>query len=87
MVWIPLVILGLIERISAEWSYESIGKVKRIEFYYEREEIAGIWVVSEEGSMAMLEPKDGSIVWRRNLFNNPIVKLTSQEHCNSSSYS
>jgi hypothetical protein len=82
MIWIFLGIFWLIGKISAEWNYESIGDVNRVEFYYEKEELKGVWVVSEEGSMAMLEPKDGSIIWRRHLIDDSVAKLTSQEHCN-----
>eukprot|EP00826_Nyctotherus_ovalis_P036305 TRINITY_DN3206_c0_g2_i1.p1 TRINITY_DN3206_c0_g2~~TRINITY_DN3206_c0_g2_i1.p1 ORF type:complete len:263 (+),score=38.53 TRINITY_DN3206_c0_g2_i1:146-934(+) len=82
-VWIlGLLLVEVLRGAKAEWNYESIGKVKRAEFYHEKDELKGIFVTCEEGTVAMLEPNNGSIIWRKSIFNKPILKSTIKQHCN-----
>jgi hypothetical protein len=62
-----------------EWMLQNIGDVKFLHFLYSNGRFLGIFTITHQGSLALLDPKNGYIIWRRPLLiKRPIQSVIYQ---------
>lgn len=49
---------------TGNWKIKSIGNVEHAYYFYEHNRLKSICVGTEEGIIALLDPKTGNIQWR-----------------------
>jgi hypothetical protein len=81
-IWIYLILIFALST-KAEWSFSSIGSPRNIYFYYENDQVKGICVFSDEGILSMLDPENGSILWRDNPSDGrAATRFIAKDQCN-----
>eukprot|EP00831_Metopus_contortus_P025802 TRINITY_DN22135_c0_g1_i1.p2 TRINITY_DN22135_c0_g1~~TRINITY_DN22135_c0_g1_i1.p2 ORF type:complete len:118 (-),score=38.55 TRINITY_DN22135_c0_g1_i1:150-503(-) len=57
-----------------DWNKQLIGEAKYVHFYYnEKNILKGVFVATNQGSLAMLNPQNGNIIWRQRVLSEHSV--------------
>lgn len=89
ILWLALLftlINGLLqkERGINDWSVNNIGDLKHVHFYNEQGKLQGIFVATEEGVLALINPSNGKLIWRKTLLKDKTInKIVVRNECKS----
>eukprot|EP00826_Nyctotherus_ovalis_P045743 TRINITY_DN5091_c0_g7_i1.p1 TRINITY_DN5091_c0_g7~~TRINITY_DN5091_c0_g7_i1.p1 ORF type:complete len:184 (-),score=46.41 TRINITY_DN5091_c0_g7_i1:314-865(-) len=65
-----------------EWVLSNIGDVKFLHFFYSTGRFIGIFAITHQGTLALLDPKHGGIIWRRTLLSQrPVHSVVYHGNC------
>jgi hypothetical protein len=53
------------ERGVDDWRKENVGDVKYVHYYYDGQTLHGIFVLSAEGTLGLINPINGQLLWRK----------------------
>jgi len=65
--------MTLKEKGLNDWHLNNIGDVKILHFYHNAGILKGIFAITEQGTLALINANTGSLIWRKTLTQNRTI--------------